>query len=90
MGLGIIGVAVGILLRSTAAAIGVVLGAVLFLPVLASVLLPAGWDQVLRYLPSNAANAFTSIGQGTGTSLTPGIGAAVFTAWIAIAIVSAA
>jgi len=90
VGLGIIGVAVGILLRSTAAAIGVVLGAVLFLPALASALLPAGWDGVLKYLPSNAADAFTSLGQATGSMLTPGIGAVVFTAWIAIAIAGAA
>ena len=62
----------------------------LFLPVLASSLLPAGWDELLKYLPSNAADAFTSIGQATGTLLTPGIGAAVFTAWIAVAMVGAA
>jgi ABC-type transport system involved in multi-copper enzyme maturation permease subunit len=90
VGLGIIGVAVGILLRSTAAAIGVVLGAILFLPTLASALLPSSWDEVLKYLPSNAENAFTSIGETTGTMLTPGIGAAVFTAWIVIAIAGAA
>ena len=90
VGLGIIGVAVGILLRSTAAAIGVVLGAVLFLPALASALLPAGWDEVLKYLPSNAADAFTGMGQATGSVLTPGVGAGVFTAWIAIAIAGAA
>jgi len=90
VGLGIIGVAVGILLRSTAAAIGVVLGAVLFLPALASAILPAGWDGVLKYLPSNAADAFTSLGQATSSSLTPVVGAVVFTAWIIVAVAGAA
>ena len=90
VGLGLIGLAIGVLLRSTAASIGVVIGAVIFLPALATALLPSSWDEVLKYLPSNAANAFTGNGQLGGALLTPGIGFAVFTAWIVLAIVGAA
>jgi len=90
VGLGIIGLAIGFLLRSTAASIGVVIGAVIFLPALASALLPSSWDEVLKYLPSNAATAFTGTNQVGTTLLTPGIGFLVFTAWIVLAVVGAA
>jgi len=90
VGLGVIGLALGILLRSTAAAIGTVIGAVLFIPTLASALLPSSWDAVLKYLPSNAATAFTTLHQTTGNWLSPGTGALVFTAWIVLAVAGAA
>ena len=89
-GLGIIGLAIGVLLRTTAASIGVVIGAVIFLPALASALLPDSWDGVLKYLPSNSATAFTGGSQTGATLLTPGTGLMVFTAWIVLAIVGSA
>jgi ABC-2 type transport system permease protein len=90
VGLGIIGLAIGFLLRSTAASIGVVIGAVIFLPALASALLPSSWDEVLKYLPSNSATAFTGGSQVGATLLTPGTGFIVFTAWILLAVTGAA
>jgi ABC-type transport system involved in multi-copper enzyme maturation permease subunit len=89
VGLGVIGVALGILLRSTAGGIGTVIGAVLFVPTLASALLPDSWDGVLKYLPSNAGQAFTSLDPGD-TLLSPGVGMAVFAGWVVLAIVGAA
>lgn len=89
IGLGVIGVALGILLRSTAGGIGTVLGAVLFVPVLASALLPDSWDGVLKYLPSNAGQAFTSLNP-SDTLLSPGAGMAVFAAWVLLAVIGAA
>jgi ABC-type transport system involved in multi-copper enzyme maturation permease subunit len=89
VGLGVIGVALGILLRSTAGGIGTVIGAVLFVPTLASALLPASWDGVLKYLPSNAGQAFTSLNPGD-TLLDPGAGMAVFAGWVVLAIAGAA
>lgn len=89
VGLGVIGVAIGSLLRSTAGGIGAVLGAVLFVPTLASALLPDSWDGVLKYLPSNAGMAFTSVSP-SDTLLSPGAGAAVFVAWVVVAVVGAA
>ena len=90
VGLGMMGVALGVLLRSTAAAIGIVIGAVLILPALASALLPDSWDALLKYLPSNAGNAFTSNSQLGGILLSPGFGLAMFTGWIVLAIAAAA
>ena len=89
VGLGVIGVALGILLRSTAGGIGTVIGAVLFVPTLASALLPDSWDGGLKYLPSNAGQAFTSLTPGD-TLLGPGAGVAVVTGWVVLAIVGAA
>jgi ABC-type transport system involved in multi-copper enzyme maturation permease subunit len=45
---------------------------------------------LLKYLPSNAATAFTGSSQVGATLLTPGTGLLVFTAWIVLAIVGAA
>jgi ABC-type transport system involved in multi-copper enzyme maturation permease subunit len=90
VGLGVMGLALGVMLRSTAAAIGTVIGAVLFIPTLASALLPDSWDDVLKYLPSNAAQAFTSLPDSGGTLLGPGAGIAVFAAWVLASVVGAA
>lgn len=89
VGLGLIGLAVGVIMRSTAGAIGTVLGAVLFVPTLASALLPDSWDEVPKYLPSNAGQAFTSVSPAD-TLLSPGTGMAVFAAWVLLAITGAA
>ena len=89
VGLGLIGLGLGVLLRGTAAAIGTTLGAVLFLPALATALLPSDWSAVLKYLPSNAGSAFTSL-TSTGDVLTSWQGFAVFTGWVVLAIVGAA
>ena len=88
VGLGLIGLALGVLLRGTAAAIGTTIGAVLFLPALATALLPPDWSAVLKYLPSNAGSAFTMLNP-TGDVLTPWQGFAVFTGWVVLAVVGA-
>jgi ABC-type transport system involved in multi-copper enzyme maturation permease subunit len=88
VGLGLIGLALGVLLRGTAAAIGTTIGAVLFLPALATALLPSSWSVVLKYLPSNAGGAFTSL-TSTGDVLTAWQGFAVFSGWVVLAIVAA-
>lgn len=90
LGLGLIGLALGLLLRGTAASIGTVIGAVIFLPALATALLPDSWDVVLKYLPSNAGTAFAGSSRGFASLLEPGAGVVVFTAWIVLAIVAAA
>jgi ABC-2 type transport system permease protein len=90
LGLGLIGLAIGILLRSTAASIGIVIGAVIFLPALASALLPSSWDEILKYLPSNAGTAFTGSTQAGSILLSPGAGLIVFAVWIVAAIIGAA
>ena len=89
VGMGLIGVALGVLLRSTAGAISALLAGVLVLPTLAGALLPDEWDGVLKYLPSNASSAFTAT-VPTDTLLSAGTGAVVFAAWVVVALAGAA
>jgi hypothetical protein len=88
-GIGLIGLALGILIRGTAGAIGLLLGAVLILPSLATALLPDSWDTVLKLLPSNAAEAFTSR-LPSHDPLSSGAGMAVFAFWVLLALAAAA
>jgi ABC-2 type transport system permease protein len=89
VGIGLVGLALGILLRATAGAIGVLLGGVLILPSLATALLPDSWDTVLKLLPSNAAEAFTSR-LPADTLLGSGAGMVVFALWVVLAVAGAA
>ena len=89
VGMGLIGVALGVILRSTAGAISALLAGVLVLPTLAGALLPDAWDGVLKYLPSNAASAFTST-VPTDSLLGTSAGAVVFALWIVVALAGAA
>lgn len=84
VGIGLIGIFLGILLRSIPAGLGTLLGGVLILPSLASVLLPDSWDTALKYLPSNAASSFTSLTEPDGM-LSAGAGIAVFVGWVVLA-----
>ena len=88
VGIGVIGLCLGILLRSVGAGLGVLIGGILFLPTLASALLPASWDSVLKYLPSNAGLSFTSVAP-VDSMLSYGAGLAVFVAWVVLALGSA-
>lgn len=89
VGLGLIGVALGFLLRSLSGSIAVIIGGVLFLPQLASALLPQSWSHVLKYLPSQSVTSLTSLSSVPDTlSLWPGV--SVFVGWVALAVVGAA
>lgn len=80
-GLAVIGLALGIAMRSMPGAIATVIGGVLILPALLTVLLPESWRSVLKYLPSNAAASFTEASVRVDMlGLTPGI--IVFIAWV--------
>ena len=82
--IGVLGLALGIILRNAASGIGVVVGAVLILPALAGALLPASLDSVLQYLPSSAAASFTTV-TGSGDSvLGATAGAVVLAGWVAV------
>jgi ABC-type transport system involved in multi-copper enzyme maturation permease subunit len=89
VGIGVLGVALGVLLRGIGAGLGVLIGGVLFVPTLLSALLPDDWDSVLKYLPSSAGNAFTGA-QTAGDLLTYGQGVAVFAGWLVLAVGGAA
>jgi ABC-type transport system involved in multi-copper enzyme maturation permease subunit len=85
VGIGVMGVGLGVLLRGIGAGLGVLIGGVLFVPTLLSALLPDSWDSVLKFLPSSAGDAFTGA-QTTGDMLTYGQGVVVFAAWLAVAV----
>ena len=86
---GLIGVALGALLRSTAAAITTISGLLFMLPILAS-FLPTSWhrDAIARWLPSNAG--FQILEKTTQhPQFSPWVGLAVFAAWVAVAFAGA-
>ena len=80
----LMGLGLGILLRSAANSIGVLIGGVLVLPTLAGALLPASLDSVLKFLPSSAAAAFTTVRGAGDEVLEPAAGALVLAAWVAV------
>jgi ABC-type transport system involved in multi-copper enzyme maturation permease subunit len=85
LGIGVLGVALGMLFRGIGAGIGVLIGGILFVPTLAIALLPDSWDSVLKYLPSSAGQSFTSIAT-SDSLLSYWGGVAVFAVWVVIAI----
>ena len=89
-GAGVLGLALGSLMRSTAAAITTLFGGLFVLPGVSGLLLPDSWsDKVTPYLPSNAGDAFTEVTQSAG-SLSPSAGLAVFAGYLVLAVAAAA
>ncbi|MFJ5985540.1 ABC transporter permease [Lentzea sp. NPDC092896] len=86
----LIGLGLGVLLRSVAGSIGVVVGGIMILPNIAGALLPDSWDTILRFLPSSAASAFTAVAAAGDSKLGSGAGVAVLVAWVVAALVAAA
>ncbi|MCA2215535.1 ABC transporter permease subunit [Jidongwangia harbinensis] len=86
---GVAGVALGALLRSTAGGISALVGTFMLVPGLMS-LLPESWrDDITRYLPSNAGEAIFALPQADGM-LSAGAGLLVLTGWTALALGGAA
>ncbi|MEU3641889.1 ABC transporter permease [Lentzea sp. NPDC034063] len=86
----LIGLGLGVLLRSVAGSIGVVVGGIMILPNIAGALLPDSWDTILRFLPSSAASAFTAVAAAGDSKLGSAAGVAVLVAWVVAALVAAA
>ncbi|MEU6405170.1 ABC transporter permease [Streptomyces sp. NPDC046985] len=86
---GVIGVALGALLRSVAGGVSTLIAALMLVPGLIS-LLPSSWqDDISPYLPSNAGESMFALTQDTG-ALSPGNGLLVFLGWTALALAGAA
>ena len=86
---GLLGLGLGALLRSTAAAVAGLFG-VLFGPQLLAGLLPAAWsDRIYPYLPVPAGVAVTAV-QPDPVSLAPWSGFAVFCLYVAVVLALAA
>jgi ABC-type transport system involved in multi-copper enzyme maturation permease subunit len=86
---GVIGVALGGLLRSIAGGIAVLVAVLMLVPGLVS-LLPDSWSgDINPYLPSNAGQAMFALHQAPQT-LAPMAGFAVFLGWMSVALAAAA
>ena len=88
-GSGLIGIGLGALMRSTPAAITTLFGVMFLLGGIASLLIPDSWGDAPRYLPSNAAAAFTAVTRG-GDMLEPWLALAVFLGYVVAVIGGAA
>jgi hypothetical protein len=88
-GVGLFGLALGWLLRHTAAAISTLFGVLLILPILARVL-PSPWsDDVSKWLPSGAGQAIFGV-RLEGVSFTPWTGFGVFCGYVAVCLLAGA
>ncbi|MDX6281207.1 MAG: type transport system permease protein [Kribbellaceae bacterium] len=86
---GVIGAALGVLLRSVAGGISVLIAALMLIPGLIS-LLPKSWHQAVQpYLPSVAGQSMFDLHHLPHT-LTPAVGLLVFVAWTVVALAGAA
>jgi ABC-2 type transport system permease protein len=85
----LIGVGLGVVLRSVAGSIGAVVAGVIILPALAGALLPESWDPLLQYFPSSAAAAFTTVLPAGDETLSATAGAVTLVGWILAALVGA-
>jgi len=85
---GMLGVALGWLIRHTAGAIATLFGLLLVLPGIADAL-PDSWaPHIVPYLPSNAGQALITV-RPDAAMLAPWTGFAVFCAYVAVALVAA-
>jgi ABC-type transport system involved in multi-copper enzyme maturation permease subunit len=85
----VLGVALGMLVRSSAGAIAILAGGLLIVPGLAALLPHSVSEAITPYLPSNAGSAVMALTHGDGT-LGPWTGLAVFAGYVAVTLVAAA
>jgi ABC-2 type transport system permease protein len=88
-GIGILGIALGSLIRATAPAISILFAGVFLLPALISILLPSSWSEVTKYLPSNAGASVMTVATDPG-KLDAITGAGVFAIYVIVALAGAA
>ncbi|MEU0422077.1 ABC transporter permease [Streptomyces canus] len=85
----VFGVALGVLIRSSAGAIAALVGILLILPGLATLLPDSLYDGINPYFPGNAGSAVYALHQSSD-ALSPGAGLAVFAGWVALTLAGAA
>jgi ABC-2 type transport system permease protein len=86
---GLLGLGLGALLRSTAAAVGTLVGLLLVLPILVGFLPSGVADQVGKFLPMAAGTAISNLHPGPDV-LSPWTGLGLFTAYTAVVLALAA
>ena len=77
----LIGIAVGFLVRSTATAIGLLLGLLMLAPLLVDLVPGTVGETLSKIVPSNAGEAMMSV-TSPGSLLSPMVGLAVLVAWV--------
>ena len=83
VGIGVLGIGLGVLLRRTAGAIATLVGLVIVFPILSQAL-PSPWNtDVAKILPDGAGQAIMQV-RHTSESLSPWVGFALFCAYIAV------
>jgi ABC-2 type transport system permease protein len=87
---GLLGLALGTLLRSTAGGISALFGVLFALPIVAGFLPGSLSDQVNKFLPSTAGQAITMVHPDPATSLSPWTGFGVLCAYAAVLLTLAA
>jgi hypothetical protein len=88
---GLMGLAIGTMLRSTASAITVYVAGLVILPQVLLGALPASLqDTVLPYLPTLALQAMFEVGDGSSPMLNPGAGGIVVLGWVILMLGGAA
>jgi ABC-2 type transport system permease protein len=87
---GLLGLALGTLLRSTAGGISALFGLLFALPLVASFLPGSLADEVSKYLPGPAGQAITTVHPDPATSLSSWTGFGVFCAYAAVLLTLAA
>ncbi|MEU4236369.1 ABC transporter permease [Actinoplanes sp. NPDC026619] len=85
----VLGVALGMLVRSSAGAIAILAGALLIVPGLTALLPQSISDAITPYLPSNAGSAVMALTH-SGNTLAPWTGLAVFAGYVAVSLAAAA
>ncbi|MEU7751334.1 ABC transporter permease [Micromonospora sp. NPDC049101] len=85
----VLGVALGMIVRSSAGAIAILAGALLVVPGLAPLLPDSISEAITPYLPSNAGSAVMALAPTDGT-LDPWAGLAVFAGYVAVTLAAAA
>ncbi|MFC9626205.1 ABC transporter permease [Streptomyces sp. NPDC056930] len=86
---GVIGVAMGFLLRSVAGGVAVIAGVLFVIDSLTFILPASVADSVIPYLPGHAGRAMMAL-HGGGDLLSPAAGASVLTAWAVVALAAGA
>jgi ABC-type transport system involved in multi-copper enzyme maturation permease subunit len=87
---GVLGLGLGFIVRSTAGGIAALVGILLVAPGILSAFSTSWATTASHYLPLNAGQAMFSDTHPTGGELTPGGGTAVMAAWVVASVVGAA
>jgi ABC-type transport system involved in multi-copper enzyme maturation permease subunit len=89
MTIGLLGIALGTLIRSTGGSIAALLGLIFVVPIVTS-FLPGSWGDIQKFIPNNAGGALVTIGGDHNDLLSPLGGFIVLLVWLAVGLGSAA